>query len=888
MRLGTDLAGVAADVLVTALATPDRVRVRERFARWFQDQNASSYARQLLDTGAAEPDALEPLRAVWAPRLRVTLVHAADKNAAARQLRELVQALAPLTGTAPPAVTAIDPDAWPDTAPDPRGDVVAPDPRGDGARGFGPDPDPCPDTVPYSREGFAPHLSHGPRGDVAPGPRGGLAPDLGPSPRGDVAPDPGPGPRGDSAPDLGPDPRPDSLPDLDAEIAPPPAPEPAPHPVSEPLPQPRPPLTGDHVDFRQAEIHGPVIGVQIQHSYGARPPIALPGPGDWPTATALEPLAHGVRAARRMRGRPPLPPYVPRDADAALVSAVESVTMDGGLVVVLGEPYAGKSRTALAVLASALPQARVYAPDAGTDLRRLPDALRGATGLRVLWLDDLGGHLGDGGLDPRLLARLAGLKAVVVATLREDDFDEYRQTPRGRVLDLAQVVELPRQWSQAERARAAESPDPRLTEAAALSGAEGVAAHLAVEPRLWADFQHARRRHPRGQALVRAAVDLARCGLLGPLPQDMLVEVADGYGPPAGPEPESVEEALEWAARERYGVLPLLRRAGPRAWAAAGPLVSTARCDETFPPVDGALWQRALDVARTVEGHDVELVATLAGAAFERAIRAGDRRAMYRLGLLEEAEGHQEEAESWFRRAAEAGVPEAVGHLGRFLRRRADREAEPFLEQAAEAGDGDAATLLAEALLERAEHWLRAASTARAQRLLGDLRFCADDPEQTWLRYTNAADPRDPDLARSMGMHHLVVAEPEFARAWLQRAVDAGDTVAAQLLRVLGREGPSLNEAEEYFRDTDGYPLDIAHHGAVLERLDRTEEAEAQYKRAYEAGDAYGAYRLGALLDRQGEPDQARAWYRKAAGLGHHGARKALGEVSGGPDTVGE
>ncbi|MFF9771661.1 tetratricopeptide repeat protein [Streptomyces sp. NPDC014636] len=659
--------------------------------------------------------------------------------------------------------------------------------------------------------------------------------------------------------------------------------------MSEGLPEGRSPLTGDHVDFRQAEFHGQVIGVQIQHAYGARPPIVLPVPGDWPTATALEPLAHGVLPARRMKGRPPLPPYVPRDADAALVAALASAAVYGGLVVVLGEPYAGKSRTALAVLAAALPGARVYAPDAGTDLRGLPEVLRGAPGLHVLWLDDLGGHLGDGGLEPRLLARLAGLKVVVLATLREDAYDEHRQTPRGGVLDLAQIVELPREWTDAERARAAESGDGRLTEAAGLSGAEGIAAHLAVEPRLWADFERARRKHPRGQALVRAAIDLARCGLRGPLPQDLLVEVADGYGPLAGTQPETVEEALEWAARDRYGVLPLLRREGPRAWSAAGPLVGTARYDEKLPPVDGALWQRALDVARSGEGHDFELVATLAGAAFERGVQAGDRRAMYRLGLLEEAEGHQEEAESWFRRAAEAGVPEAAGRMGRLLVERGrSRDAEPFLEEAAQAGDGDAATLLAEALLDRAERWLRAARTPKAARLLGDLRFCVDDPEETWLRYTNAAGPRHPEVARSMGMHHLVVSETEIARAWLQRAVDAGDQVAAELLAELDREGPSLSDAEDYFRDTADYPLDIAHHGIVLEKLDRPDEAETRYRHAYEVGDSYGAYRLGALFDGQGKPQEARRWYRKAADLGHYAARKALGELSDGPDTVEE
>ena len=67
--------------------------------------------------------------------------------------------------------------------------------------------------------------------------------------------------------------------------------------------------------------------------------------------------------------------------------------------------------------------------------------------------------------------------------------------------------------------------DPRLVEAARRCGVEGVAAYLAVGPLLWEEWQRARRadRHPRGYALVRAAVDLARCGLRGPLAQNLLL-----------------------------------------------------------------------------------------------------------------------------------------------------------------------------------------------------------------------------------------------------------------------------------------------------------------------------------------------------------------------------
>ncbi|MER6187903.1 hypothetical protein [Streptomyces sp. NPDC001652] len=62
-----------------------------------------------------------------------------------------------------------------------------------------------------------------------------------------------------------------------------------------------------------------------------------------------------------------------------------------------------------------------------------------------------------------------------------------------------------------------------------------------------------------------------------------------------------------------------------------------------------------------------------------------------------------------------------------------------------------------------------------------------------------------------------------------------------------------MEDAAEYFGDTDGYPPDIAHHGVVLEK--------------------------------QGKPDEAKSWYREAADLGHPAARKVL---DGNPDTVKE
>ncbi|MGW1599591.1 hypothetical protein [Streptomyces eurythermus] len=846
------------------------------------------------------------------------------------------------------------PDPGPDAGPDPARALVreraralaaelfgeseqgpAPDPAGETAPRAEPDPVPGPAAHAAPSRPPAPDPEEAPAPPVRPLPPLSTAPDTsprlspGPDPdpepflylRVDPEPDPDPEPflylRVDPEPDPDPepflylrvdpepDPDPKPLPHVgtDPEPAPgpvpqaPPAPDPAQHTTPGPDPDPgqprppRPPLPADHVDFRGAEIHGPVVGVQIQHAHGARPPLGLGGPEDWPTATGLEPLAHGVRPARRVAGHPPLPPYVPRDTDRALADALAAAAAEGGLVLVLGEPFAGKTRTALAMLAAVLPAARVYAPDAGTDLRGLPDVLRAATGPHVLWLDDLDGHLGDGGLEPRLLARLAGVRTVVLATLREDAYDEYRQGPRGRVLDLARIVELPREWTAAERSRAAESADPRPARAAYLAGAEGIAAHLAVEPRLWADFQRGRRRHPRGHALVRAAIDLARCGLRGPLPQDLILEVHGTHEVPAGTDREPVADAWAWAAAKRFGLLPLLRRSGPRAWEPAPCLVDMAEQEGGLPPVSVALRQRAVEVARDNEAYDFQTVAALARTAFRDAAESGDRVASYRMGLLEESLGAAEAAEEWFRRAAGAGVAKAAGRLGRLLAGRGrDREAEPFLERAAEAGDGGAATLLGKLLRDRAVRWLEAGAARKdpeAAHLLADLLFTSGGADRLWDLYHTVSAAGRAEAARSIGMWHLAWNHRAAGHLWLRRAADAGDEEAADMLGHADRPEP-LGEVLSYFAPSDHYPLDHAHYGAVLEEAGRPEEAGDHYRKGCERGDSYAAYRLAALLEKQGSPGEARTWYRKAADLGHPAALKALGEAPATPDTVEE
>ncbi|MGG2462560.1 hypothetical protein ACO0M4_22540 [Streptomyces sp. RGM 3693] len=650
--------------------------------------------------------------------------------------------------------------------------------------------------------------------------------------------------------------------------------------------------------------HGPVIqantisGITLTHSGFAG---TLPDPASWPTAGDIDPIPFGVRPADRVTGHPALPPYVLRERDDDLNTALEHARSAGGMVLVLGEPFAGKSRSALTALTERLAGFRVFAPARGADLRGLPAVLSGRPGRYAVWLDDLDGYLGDadGGLEPRLLAQLTALRVVVLATMREDAYDACRAEPRGRVLDLAYTVELPREWSAAERSRVERcahlTGDPRLAAATRSGGPEGAPAYLALAPRLWEEWWRARRadRHPRGHALVRAALDLARCGLTGPLPMDLLLKVHEGYADVTGLERESAEDALAWAVARRHGLLPLLVRVTGDTWRAAPILVEAAARHDELPAVPGPVWGCALETARTDPAYDYGEVAAAARDAFRRAADEGDTTALHALGLLAESLGDGEEAEQWFRQAAEAGETRSAGRIGRMLAERGeDRAAEPFLETAAEAGDAEAATRLGKLLQARAERWFTAGAghgSPEAAQLLGDLRLARGDVDNAFYSYLDAAWAQYEPIARSMGIIHLLWHERKVAEVWLRRAADSGDARAAEFLDPLSVD--TVERAVEFFRDdAERRGFDASNLGVLLEEHGRPDEARPWYLKGYEQGDAYGAFRLAELHKKAGDDAQATAWYRKAAALGHSGAKRALGAApepkSGGTGPV--
>ncbi|MFJ8649053.1 hypothetical protein ACIRNI_23395 [Streptomyces sp. NPDC093546] len=585
---------------------------------------------------------------------------------------------------------------------------------------------------------------------------------------------------------------------------------------------------------------------------------APPDPFLWLPVRETDPVALGARHEGT---------YVERDRDAELAEL-------SGLVVVTGEPLSGKTTTAWAAMVRALPDHQVCVPPPGADLRVLA---RHTGGPWVLWLDELEKHLHERGLDAGLLARLMSLGVPVVATMSDEAYDKNRfgSSAYARVLSRARTVELGLEWSEAELTRLWESDDPGHWFAFERRGRTGVTQYLGLGPDLWAEWQRAQRpaNHPRGHRLVRAAIDLDRCGIRGPLPVELLREVHELYDADAA-SGESFEDALAWAARPRLGVTGLLVEEAEGSWRAYGALHVNVLNTDAVPLTPDAVWEAAL-------AYDPEAVGPFASVHYRERAEVGDTEAMYRLARLDDDE-------TWFRKAADAGHKGACSELGRRLAERGEtREAEPYLETAAGAGDAKAALELGKLLSDRAMHWLGVAADAEdpeAAHRLADLYVGMGEDDKAFNLYLAALDRGDEGVAGRLGVLHRYRGEELLARLLFRRAVDAGDT---QRLAMLEGGGRSERVAEEYLRSRAAdHGLDAVHLGVLLEERGHTRDAGFWYLHGLTLGDSYGAFRLAWLRAKEGKLDEARAWMRKAAEAGHPVAKKALAAEADGADTV--
>ncbi|MEV7192503.1 tetratricopeptide repeat protein [Streptomyces sp. NPDC093510] len=528
----------------------------------------------------------------------------------------------------------------------------------------------------------------------------------------------------------------------------------------------------------------------IAPPFGSAPHRPGEDPADWPVAGAWEPLAAGVHPSLPDAGNHRVPPYVARDVDERIRGCVEETARRGGLVVLVGDSAAGKTRALFEAVRTVLPNHRVCAPPPDEDMSYAVTSVENHDGPCVVWLDDLERFLRPGGLGAGLLAALERRRVPVVATMRLKPFEafgaERDRGPWTHLLRAAQVVDLHRLWSERELARAGQYEDARVLEAVAHHGPYGVAEYLAAGPALLLEWRRAGagNGHARGAALVRVAVDLTRSGLQGPYSQGQLEELhercltADGVL-----RPEPLEAAFAWASEVRHGVTSLLVPARDGRWAAFDYLV-----DHTDAPLPEWLWHAALahsatEADRLIVARNARSAAPrVAEQAWRQLADRGNPYAAYDLAQLLTAAEHVQEAESRYRQALGKGHPDAANDLAILLedQGRLD-EAEALYRRALATGDPYAAGNLGELLVGAGRH---AEALALYRRMFtGGFRQVAQPLAA---------------LLRKMGRHSE--AEP-FYRV----AVELGHPGAVEdfvsMLMWLGRGGEAEALRREYVRE---------------------------------------------------------------------------------------
>jgi TPR repeat protein len=253
----------------------------------------------------------------------------------------------------------------------------------------------------------------------------------------------------------------------------------------------------------------------------------------------------------------------------------------------------------------------------------------------------------------------------------------------------------------------------------------------------------------------------------------------------------------------------------------------------------------------------------LATQWWQRSARLGNTQASYRLGLMCQ-KLHQgklvSECLDWFEQAAKRDHAEAQLILARWYSQQqgADTDAIKWLERAAELGNRDAQYLLG----ERYEQGKGVAKRPDLAQRWNDKAVAQQQPDALLLQAKQAAPTdafADYQRAASAGS-----AEAEL---WLGIAYLAGELVSSD--PALGRYWLEL---------AAGHGSHEAEYQLSLQQVDR-EQLIHWLTRAADGGVTKAWFDLAALLQEQGELEQARASYAKAARQGNRAALYAYGEM---------
>jgi KAP family P-loop domain len=348
--------------------------------------------------------------------------------------------------------------------------------------------------------------------------------------------------------------------------------------------------------------------------------MSVDSTGRIPRVADVDPYAIGVH--RTSHSGYKINPYIARVIDAQLDSLLRG---KGTFVCVTGNSLAGKSRTAFEAARRTLPNASLLAPipQPGV-LSQLLDLnlIETSSNPIVVWLDDLDRYLDPSGVTGDVLSFLSADRdnIVILATIRSAVLDAIRQAGNtiGRnaqlILGPAHILSLAVQLTapEAERAR-------QLYPEAKFEYGIGDAF---LAPRLLEErYTTSEETNPIGRALIQAAIDWHRAGMLRAIHEDELRELCSQYLSQRHPElslsEEGYEQGLTWAlspvASLGNGLLIRIEEGSSRAYRVLDYLV--AYTDERGDDIPESTWKLVIDHADREELEAIARAAILKGNA---------------------------------------------------------------------------------------------------------------------------------------------------------------------------------------------------------------------------------------------------------------------------------
>jgi TPR repeat protein len=230
--------------------------------------------------------------------------------------------------------------------------------------------------------------------------------------------------------------------------------------------------------------------------------------------------------------------------------------------------------------------------------------------------------------------------------------------------------------------------------------------------------------------------------------------------------------------------------------------------------------------------------------------------AMFDLGVLLNNLERYDDAEPWFREAAERGDPLAANYLGtqHASRLRRDPASDPRFDPGP-----DRPALATMYALGRGH-----AETEFVDTMWSLLRTAdSGDPAVWYLIGDTLADAAD---------------FPDEAKTWLGMAAERGHLDAARRLGEAYEAEDRSAEAERWYRRAAerGHGRAMYRLGRLYENLGNRTAAAHWHREGIKVGEQKSLARLGGLLVAGGQPDQAARLYRAALQHGHPDAGRLL------------